>query len=73
MKGRTIYCNPRDGGCGVSVEEKAEIVDLPDRCKGPGHGKECPVDVTWKAIKRERARQEAAKTATGPQHTIMAG
>lgn len=72
-KRSTIYCNPSHGGCGVTVEARAEIVEMPSRCPGPGHKKPCPVDEIWKATKAELARQEAAKSATGPQHTIMAG
>lgn len=58
---RIIYCDPRYGGCGVSVEAKAEIVELPNRCRGAAKDKPCPVDEIWKSIKREKAQTGSGK------------
>ncbi len=71
-KKRTIYCNPQYGGCGVTVEAKAETVEQKDRCLGPARGKPCPVDEIWKVIKAEQARQ-AEYAAQDHKPTFMAG
>lgn len=65
-KKRAIYCSPERGGCGVTVEAKAEFIEKPQRCMGPGFGKPCPVDLIWKVIKEEQARREASKAASRP-------